>query len=96
MLHGLTHWPVKDYVAAVSVGLVDGKPYLDLDYEKDVRADVDLNVVMTGSGHYVEVQGNAEHKPFSHAQLQTLLKLAAGGIRQIIQKQRTLLGDVKR
>ena len=52
-------WPIKDYVAAVSVGLVHGRPYLDLDYALDVEADVDLNVVMTGSGRYVEVQGNA-------------------------------------
>jgi ribonuclease PH len=91
----LSAWPVNDFVAAVSVGLVDGKPVLDLDYEKDVRAEVDLNVVMTGSGHYVEVQGNAEHKPFSHAQLLDLLKLAQKGIRQIIQTQKKILGDIR-
>ena len=93
--HGLTAWPVQDYVAAVSVGLIDGKPILDLDYEKDVRAEVDLNVVMTGNGRYVEVQGNAEHKPFTHAQLLDLLKLAHTGIRQIIQVQKKILGDVR-
>jgi ribonuclease PH len=88
-------WPVRDFVAAVSVGLVDGKPYADLDYEKDVRADVDLNVVMTGSGDYVEVQGNAERRPFSHADLQKLLKLAAGGIDKILAVQKKALGDVR-
>jgi ribonuclease PH len=93
--HGLAAWPIQDYVAAVSVGLIDGKPVLDLDYEKDVRADVDLNVVMTGAGHYVEVQGNAEHKPFTHAQLMELLKLAHTGIKQIIQVQKKILGDVR-
>jgi len=94
--NGLSAWPVQDYVGAVSVGLVDGKPFLDLDYEKDVKADVDLNVVMTGSGKYVEVQGNAEHNPFSHAQLMDLLKLAQGGIKQVIAMQKKILGDIRR
>ena len=76
--HRSMAWPVRyDSIAAVSVGLVDGKCHLDLDYEKDVRADVDLNVVMTGSGQYVEIQGNAEHKPFSHQDLQKMLLVAA-------------------
>ena len=87
-------WPVRDYVEAVSVGLVDGKPVLDLDYEKDVRAEVDLNVVKTGSGHYVEVQGNAEHKPFTHAELLKLLALADQGIRKILALQRRILGEL--
>jgi ribonuclease PH len=90
----LPQWPIRDYVAAVSVGLIDGKPSLDLDYERDIKAEVDLNVVMTGSGHYVEVQGNAEHKPFTHAQLESLLKLAQSGIRKIIATQRKLIGDI--
>lgn len=94
--HKLPAWPVKDFVAAVSVGLVDGKPVLDLDYERDARAEVDLNVVMTGSGHYVEVQGNAEHKPFSHKQLQTLLGLAQKGIKTVLAAQRRVLGDISR
>ena len=93
--NGLSAWPVQDYVAAVSVGIIDGKPMLDLDYEKDVRADVDLNVVMTGSGRYVEVQGNAEHNPFTHAQLLQLLSLAQKGIRQVIQVQKKILGDIR-
>ncbi len=89
-------WPVRDSIAAVSVGLVDGKCYLDLDYEKDVRAEVDLNVVMTGSGEYVEIQGNAEHKPFSHQDLQKMLLVARQGIRKILTIQKKVLGDVSR
>jgi ribonuclease PH len=91
----LSTWPVKDYVGAVSVGIVDGKPVLDLDYEKDVRADVDMNIVMTGSGRFVEVQGTAEHTPFNQKELQQLLHLANRGIRKIIANQKRLLGDVR-
>lgn len=90
----LTNWPVRDYVAAVSVGWVKGKPVLDLNYERDVMADVDMNVVMTGKGQFIEVQGTAEHAPFSNQQLQQLLKLAAGGIRKILAVQKRQLGDV--
>jgi ribonuclease PH len=93
--HGLPAWPVREYVAAVSVGIIDGKPVLDLDYEKDVRAEVDLNVVMTGGGRYVEVQGNAEHKAFSHADLLKLLALAQTGIRKIVALQKKALGDIR-
>ena len=89
-------WPVRDSVAAVSVGLVDGKCILDLDYERDVRAEVDLNVVMTGSGHYVEIQGNAEHKPFGHKDLEQMLSAAKTGIRSILTAQQRILGDVSR
>ncbi len=92
--HGML-WPIRDFVAAVSVGLVDGRCILDLDYERDVRADVDLNVVMTGSGHYVEIQGNAEHKPFAHKDLERMLKIAKGGIAKILAVQRKLLGDAQ-
>ena len=92
----LNVWPVKDYVGAVSVGIVDGKPVLDLDYEKDVRADVDMNIVMTGSGRFIEVQGTAEHTPFTQKQLQQLLNLAGQGIRKILVTQKRLLGDVRR
>ncbi len=91
----LPAWPIRDYVGAISVGLVDGRTVLDLDYEKDVRADVDMNVVMTGAGDYVEVQGNAEHHPFSHAQLLGLLSLASTGIRKILKVQKGLLGSVR-
>jgi ribonuclease PH len=92
----LTTWPVRDYVAAVSVGIVDGKPVLDLNYEKDVRADVDMNIVMTGSGRFIEVQGTAEHEPFTRDQLQKLLNLASQGIRKILAVQKRQLGDVKK
>ncbi len=92
--HGLPVWPIKDFVAAVSVGLVDGKPSLDLDYARDVKAEVDLNVVMTGSGDYVEVQGCAEHKPFSHKNLQTLLRLAGQGIKQVLAVQKRQVGSL--
>lgn len=94
--HGLAAWPVRDYIGAVSVGIIDGKPVMDLDYEKDARAEVDLTIVMTGSGRFVEIQGNAERKPFSGADLQKLLRLADQGIRKIIGVQKGLLGDVKR
>ena len=89
-------WPVRDYVSAVSVGLLDGRCVLDLDYEHDVRADVDLNVVMTGSGQYVEIQGNAEHKPFSQDELSKLLLVARQGIRKILAEQKKVLGDLSR
>ena len=87
-------WPARDYVTAVSVGLIDGKPYLDLDYEHDVKADVDLNVVMTGSGDYVEIQGNAEHKPFSQKDLNNLLAAARQGIQKIRIAQKKILGEL--
>ena len=92
---GLSAWPVRDAVAAVSVGIVDGKFILDLDYEKDRRAEVDMNIVMTGSGRFVEIQGCAEHKTFSQKDLQKLLALAGGGIRTILAKQKKILGDVR-
>ncbi len=92
----LAAWPVQDYVAAVSVGIVDGKFILDLDYEHDAKAEVDFNVVMTGSGRFVEVQGNAEHKPFSQADLNTMIRLAQTGIRKILAIQKDILGDVRR
>jgi len=80
--------PLLDAVAATSVGIVGGEPLLDLDYEEDSRADVDTNIVMTGSGKFVEVQATAEHKPFDDAQLGGLIDLARGGIRQLIDRQK--------
>ena len=71
--------PLVDSVAAVSVGIVDGQPCLDLHYDDDVRAETDMNVVMTGSGRFVEVQGTAEREPFDRAELDRLLDLAAAG-----------------
>ena len=82
-----------DYVAAVSVGIVDGEPYLDLAYEEDVAAEVDMNVVMTGQGLFVEVQGTAEEKPFSQTQLEALLGLAKKGIQDVIEQQRLVLEE---
>ena len=92
----LISWPVRDFVAAVSVGTVDGKPVLALDYEKDVRAEVDMNIVMTGSGQFVEVQRTAEHHPFTQRQHQQLLNLASHGVRKILAIQKGLLGDIRR
>ncbi|MCX7793297.1 MAG: ribonuclease PH [Thermodesulfovibrionales bacterium] len=83
--------PVKDYLAAVSVGIVNGSPVLDLCYEEDSIAEVDMNVVMTGSGEYVEVQGTAEGKPFKKEVLDNLLKLAQSGIIKLINLQKELL-----
>ena len=85
-----TH-PLTDLVAAVSVGIIDGVPMLDLPYEEDSRADTDMNVVMTGSGGFVEVQGTAEQAAFSRAELDALLNLAAAGITSIHDAQRALL-----
>jgi len=84
--------PVKDFLAAVSVGIVDGKLLLDLEYEDDSRADVDMNVVMTGRGKIVEVQGTAEKTPFDREQLDRLLTLAARGIRKLVKLQKECLG----
>ena len=88
----LTASPLKDFVAAVSVGIVDGVPVLDLDYPEDSACDTDMNVVMTGSGGMVEVQGTAEGTPFTRAELDTLLALAEQGIGEIIAAQRKALG----
>ncbi|MGD0055020.1 MAG: ribonuclease PH [Acidimicrobiales bacterium] len=82
---------LSDSVAAVSVGIVAGVAMLDLPYEEDSRADTDMNVVMTGSGRFVEVQGTAEQEAFTRAELDALLDLAAGGIAEIHRAQRDLL-----
>jgi ribonuclease PH len=80
--------PIRDSVAAVSVGLVRGVPMLDLNYEEDSQADVDMNVVMTGSGKFVEVQGTAEHDPFDDAQMAQLIALARAGIAELAELQK--------
>src|SRR3984957_1872283 len=80
--------PVRDYVAAVSVGIVRGVPLLDLNYQEDSQADVDMNIVMTGSGKFVEVQGTAEHDPFDDAQMAQLIALARVGIAELIELQK--------
>ncbi len=84
--------PLRDFVAAISVGMVHGVPMLDLNYEEDSRAEVDMNIVMTGDGRFVELQGTAEQEPFDDAQWAALIGLARGGIRQLIEKQREVLG----
>jgi ribonuclease PH len=89
----LTANPLRDFVAAVSVGIVNGVPVLDLDYEEDSSGDTDMNIVMTGAGHFVEVQGTAEGVPFTRAQMSTLIDLASGGIAELIRLQRQALGQ---
>jgi ribonuclease PH len=79
--------PIRELVAAVSVGIFEGVPVLDLDYEEDSGCDTDMNIVMTGSGGIVEVQGTAEGEPFTRQQLDTLLGLATNGISQIMAAQ---------
>lgn len=83
--------PIKDYLAAISVGIINGEPRLDLCYEEDSIAEVDMNVVMTGSGEFVEVQGTAEGRPFKKEVLDTLLRLAQDGITRLINIQKDLL-----
>lgn len=80
--------PIIDEVAAISVGVVNGQTWLDLDYEKDVSAEVDMNVVMSGRGLYVEVQGTAERAPYSRNDLDELLDLASTGIKELVEMQR--------
>ncbi|MGI6308136.1 MAG: ribonuclease PH [Dethiobacteria bacterium] len=86
--------PLTDYVAAVSVGLVAGDPRLDLSYQEDSGADVDMNIVMTGRGELVEIQGTAEKKPFSKSELDKLLELGNRGIEILISKQKESLGEI--
>jgi len=84
--------PIKDYVAAISLGMVKGVLHLDLEYEEDSQADVDMNLVMTGSQEIIEVQGTAEKKPFSSKQLQEMVAFGWTGIERLIQEQRKVLG----
>ena len=87
-------FPLRDSLAAVSVGIVDGKPVLDLDYKMDFAASVDMNVVMTGKGQFVEIQGTGEEDTFSEDELASLLKLAKQGIADLTEIQKTTLGDL--
>jgi ribonuclease PH len=86
--------PITDHVAATSVGIVDGTPLLDLAYDEDSTAEVDMNVVMTGDGRFIEVQGTAEGAPFSRASHDALLALAETGIGHLVSLQRELVADV--
>jgi ribonuclease PH len=83
--------PIKEAVAAVSIGMIDGKILLDLCYEEDSHADVDMNMVMTGSGKFVEVQGTAESAPFSKKQLERMAEIAQGGIRELMKAQKKVI-----
>ena len=87
----LTSVPLKDLVAAVSVGIVDGEPLLDLCYEEDSRADVDMNFVMTAGNKFVEVQATAEHQVFDDKQLENMIALARHGLRSLLAKQQSVL-----
>jgi ribonuclease PH len=84
--------PIRDFVAAISVGVYQGVPVLDLDYLEDSGCDTDMNIVMTGSGGFVEIQGTAEGAPFSRSEMEAMLDLAQGGITQLVAKQKAALG----
>jgi len=86
--------PVKDFVAATSVGMLNGELLLDLAYEEDSKADLDMNIVMTGKGEFIEIQGTAERKTFNKEQMDQLLALARKGIEELIEMQRNNLKDV--
>ncbi len=89
----IKQWPVRDYVAATSAGVVGGRMLLDLCYEEDSAADVDMNVVMTGSGRFVELQATAERIAFDDPQLGGLVELGRAGVRELILIQKAILGD---
>lgn len=84
--------PIVDSVAAVSIGIIDGKILLDLSYEEDSRADVDMNFVMTGSGKFIEVQGTAESAPFTKKQMEQMAEIAQQGIRELLKAQKKAIG----
>jgi ribonuclease PH len=88
----LERTPLTGFVAAVSVGIVEGTPLLDLEYVEDSACDTDMNVVMTGAGHFIEIQGTAEGAPFSRVEMNQMLDLADAGIRQLIAAQKSALG----
>ncbi len=90
----LAWWPLREFLAATSVGIVEGAPILDLNFQEDSRARVDMNLVMTESGRIVEVQGTAEGLPFTREELQQLLHLGERGIKQLITRQRETLADI--
>jgi len=87
--------PVKDSVAAVSIGILDGKIHLDLCYEEDSKADVDMNFVMTGSGKFIEVQGTAESAPFTKKQMERMAELAQQGIKELLKAQKKVIAGLK-
>jgi ribonuclease PH len=91
----LSSMPLRESVAAVSVGIVEGQPLLDLCYEEDSGADVDMNLVMTSAGKFVELQATAEHQVFDDSELQTMIQLAHSGIKTLLEKQRAVLGKLE-
>ncbi|NMM52075.1 ribonuclease PH [Paenibacillus aquistagni] len=92
--HKLAVFPITDFLAAVSVGVVQEEPVCDLNYEEDSQAKVDMNVIMTGSGKFVEVQGTGEESPFTRDELNQLLALGEQGVKQLVELQRSALGAV--
>ena len=86
--------PIKDAVAAVSIGMVDGKILLDLCYEEDSKADVDMNFVMTGSGKFIEVQGTAESAPFTKKQMERMAEIAQQGIKELLKAQKKVIAGL--
>ncbi|WP_059049595.1 ribonuclease PH [Paenibacillus senegalimassiliensis] len=92
--HALPVFPITDYLASVSVGIVGDHTLLDLNYEEDSKAKVDMNVVMTGTGQFVEIQGTGEENPFSRTELDAMLALAEKGIQEMIGQQREVLGAI--
>ncbi|MGZ5493086.1 MAG: ribonuclease PH, partial [Thermoanaerobaculia bacterium] len=90
----LPNWPVNDFIAAVSVGIIGGTPMLDLNYEEDSKAGVDMNVVATEKGRFVELQGTGESATFSEEEMQAMVGLARNGISQLVAKQREVLGPL--
>jgi len=92
--HKLAVFPITDYLASISVGIAGGQALLDLNYEEDSKAKVDMNLVMTGGGKFVEVQGTGEESPFSREELDQILELEEKGIREMIERQQEALGPI--
>ncbi len=92
----LNRWPIEEPLGAISVGIVKGEALLDLDYKEDHRADVDMNVVMTASGRFLELQGTGESRPFTSEELETLLGLARSGVDQVLARVREVLAETTR
>lgn len=92
--HKLQRFPITDFLASVSVGVVGGQPLLDLNYEEDSKAKVDMNLVMTGGGKFVELQGTGEESPFDRKELDLMLALGEQGILQMIERQKEVLGPI--
>ena len=87
----ITKMPVSDFVAAISVGMLKGEPILDLDYDEDSTSEVDMNIIMTGSGKFIEIQGTAEREPFSKQEMDKLLVLAKKGVEELISAEKKIL-----